>query len=167
MGKKRNTKKSKRAITLNKRGKSNKKTVKLDNSIKSQTHKRTIKTKSDNVKNKVSLPVTLPVEYCNLVGVSYPRSQQDINDIIDILLIQYNRIIKSEQTDLNIVRNIKVVCKTLTKIFVYYTNDTELQKLLKVIELVDDANDNNIGFLKKELDIIYSQIRSNEHKYST
>ena len=110
------------------------------------------------------LQVALCEEYINLFGSKYHDTKEDLNDILEIILIHYNRIVKSENIDTELLFNLKKAALNLVRIVNYYIYDEEIIKLTKVIDMMDDRNTVSSYYLREELDIIYSQLRRSENK---
>lgn len=118
--------------------------------------------KPKNLLNK--LPVPLCNEYINLFGTKYPDSLEDLNDVIEIILIQYNRLIKSDDLDVKLLDNLKLATSNLCRIINYFIFDNEIVKLLKILDMMEDKHLHTYSYLKEELNNIYSQLRRSEHK---
>lgn len=110
------------------------------------------------------LPVPICDEYINMFGNKYPTSTEDLNDILEIILIQYNRLVKNETPDQQLLENIKKSTLNLCRIVNYFVYDNELIKLLRVLDMIDDKSYNDYHYLKTELDNIQVQLKRSEHK---
>jgi hypothetical protein len=171
-------KRNKKRVTWNDKKKSKNKFEKICNSINSLKLADKIittiikshgKDSKDNKESKINikLPVQLKEEYKNLFGNKYPDSKEDLGFILEIIGIQYNRIIKTENIDEFLLNNLKKATFNLSQIINYFVYDPELIKLIKVLEtlnIVEDKETVSEDYLKIELENIYSRLRKSEHK---
>lgn len=118
-------------------------------------------------KNNIDCPIELCEDYQNLLGNKIPDSHEDIDNVIDILLLHYNRVTNSYEPDKQMLIKIKKSLINLAQLFNYYIYDVEIIKLLKVINMIEDDTSNDPEYIKHELNFINSNLKMNEKKFYT
>lgn len=148
--------------------KRNKKFVKFvlkEDKLKKFAEKTPNLLKDDQIIVRVSCPIELTEEFINLLGSKIPTTSEDIHDIINIILIHYNRIMKNPDTDYILIYNVKKSVLNLARIFNYYIYDPELNKTIQVLTMIDNQTTNEPEYIEKVRENILAGIKRNENKF--